>query len=183
MPSTLSRALSVGGFSLAIFGLSGALAQTASAAGASAYGVTASFTSGGVTTVINPVNKLAGGAASSTFDKAKNSGAYQKMLILSAGATPVPALVVTAKNFLSHVKGGFGVDTISAEGDATTTGLDISLQLYRRCRARFLNRSSTSRRPGFMIPPAIISSLHPWPASMLMPISAGSRSAAPCCTA
>jgi hypothetical protein len=88
-----------------------------------------SFTSGGVTTVINPVNRLTGGTTS-TFDKVANSGAYQKTLLLAAGATPVPALVVTAKNFLSHVKGGFGVDTISAEGDATTTGLDISLQLY-----------------------------------------------------
>ena len=129
MPSILARALSAGGFSLAIFALSGALAQPASAAGASAFGITASFTSGGVTTVINPVNRLAGGTTT-TFDKAKNSGAYQKILIVSAGATPVPALVVNAKNFLSHVKGGFGVDTISAEGDATTTGLDISLQLY-----------------------------------------------------
>jgi len=129
MISTLSRALRTGGVSLAILALSGAWAQTASAAGASAYGITGSFTSGGVTTVLAPVNRLTGGTTS-TFDKVANSGAYQNTLLLSAGATPVPALVVTAKNFLSHVKGGFGVDTISAEGDATTTGLDISLQLY-----------------------------------------------------
>jgi hypothetical protein len=129
MPATLSHALRVGGVSLAILGLSGAWAGTALAAGASAYGITANFTADGVKTVINPVNPLKGGTTT-TFDHAKNSGAYQKTLLLAAGATPVPALVVTAKNFLSHVKGGFGVDTISAEGEATTTGLDISLQLY-----------------------------------------------------
>jgi hypothetical protein len=127
--STLSRTLRTGGFAIALVALSGVLAHTALAAGASAYGITASFTSGGVTTVINPVNPLKGGTTT-TFDKAKNSGAYQTMLLVAAGSTPVPALAVTAKNFLSHVKGGFGVDTISAEGDATTTGLDISLQLY-----------------------------------------------------
>ena len=130
MPFTLPSALRAGGVSLAILGLSGAWAQTASAAGASAFGISASFTSGGVTTVLNPVNRLTGGATSSTFDKATNSGAYQKTLLLATGATPVPSLVVTAKNFLSHVKGGFGVDTISSEGDATATGIDISLQLY-----------------------------------------------------
>jgi len=136
MISTLSRTLRAGGFAVAVLALSGAWARTASAAEASVYGVSASFTSGGVTTVINPVNRLTGGTTS-TFDKTKSSGAYQKMLILSAGATPVPALVVTAKNFQSQVKGGFGVDTISAEGDATTTGLDISLQFYPPVPAPF----------------------------------------------
>jgi hypothetical protein len=127
--STLSHTLRAGGFAIALVALSGALANNALAAGASAYGITASFTSGGVTTVINPANRLTGGTTT-TFDHVKNSGTYQKTLLLAAGATPVPALVVTAKNFLSHVKGGFGVDTISAEGDATTTALDISLELY-----------------------------------------------------
>jgi hypothetical protein len=136
MRSTLSRTLRACCFSGAVLALSGALADAASAAEASVYGISASFTSGGVTTVINPVNRLTGGTTS-TFDKTKNSGAYQKMLILSAGATPVPSLVVNAKNFLSHVKGGFGVDTVSAEGDATTTGLDISLQLYPPVPAPF----------------------------------------------
>ena len=130
MPSTLPNALRSGGVSLAILGLSGAWAQSASAAGASAFGISASFTSGGVTTVLNPVNRLVGGTSSSTYDKATNSGAYQKTLLLAAGATPVPSLVVTAKNFLSHVRGGFGVDTVSSEGDATATGIDIGLQLY-----------------------------------------------------
>ena len=129
MQSTLLRALRAGGVPLAILALSGAWAQCASAAGASADGISASFTSGGVTTVLNPVNPLKGGTTS-TFDKTTNSGAYQKTLLLAAGATPVPSLVVSAKNFQSHVKGAFGVDTISAEGAATTTGLDISLQLY-----------------------------------------------------
>jgi hypothetical protein len=129
MISTLSRTLRAGGFSVAILALSGAWAQVASAAEASVYGITASFTSGGVTTVINPVNRLTGGTTSA-FDKTVNSGAYQKMLILSAGAAPVPALVVTAKNFQSHVTSGFGLDTAFAQGHATTTGLDISLQFY-----------------------------------------------------
>ena len=129
MISTLSRMLRAGGYSVAVLALSGALADRASAAEASVYGITASFTSGGVTTVINPVNRLSGGTTSS-FDKTKNSGAYQKTLILTTGASPVPALVVTAKNFQSQVKGAASLDTASAQGDAITTGLDISLQLY-----------------------------------------------------
>jgi hypothetical protein len=129
MFSSPPRVLRRYGVLLALCGPLFGWTQEARAAGASAFGISASFSSGGATTVINPVNPLKGGT-STTFDKTANSGAYQKTLLLAAGATPVPALVVSAKNFQSHVKGGFGVDTISAEGDANATGLDISLQLY-----------------------------------------------------
>jgi len=130
MHSILSRTARAGSLSLALLGLLGAVVQTASAAESSAWGVSAVFTADGIRTAINPVNRLTGGATSSTYDRAANSGRYRKTLVVAAGATPVPALTVAATNLRSHVQGAFGVDTISAEGDATAAGLVIDLQIY-----------------------------------------------------
>jgi hypothetical protein len=125
---TLPRACRAYAATLTILCLSAACVHSASAAGSSAFDISATFTSGGVTTVINPVNRLTSGS-SSTYQKSANFGAYNKTLHITTGTAPVPTLTVSATNLRSHIAGGFGVDTISAEGDATVSGVDISLQL------------------------------------------------------
>jgi hypothetical protein len=102
---------------------------TASAAGASATVLSASFTTDGVNTALDPVNRLLSGAGS-TYDKTLKMGVYHKQLILVADGLTRPTLTVNAAGGSSHVKGAFGVDTISAEGEAAVGGLRVMLAPY-----------------------------------------------------
>jgi len=101
----------------------------ASAAGASASAFSANFTTDGVNTALDPVNPLGSGPGS-TYDKTRKMGAYHKQLILTANGAAQPTLTIDAATGASHVKGAFGVDTTSAEGDGTVSGLNIKLAPY-----------------------------------------------------
>jgi hypothetical protein len=101
----------------------------ASAAGASATVLSASFTTDGVNTVLDPVNRILSGPGS-TYDKTLKMGVYHKELNLSADGAIRPTLTVNAAGGSSHVKGAFGVDTISAEGQAAVGGLRVLLAAH-----------------------------------------------------
>jgi hypothetical protein len=111
---------------VAIVGLS----ATASAASSSAFDVSAQLTSGGVTTVIAPVNPLNGGGITPNYGKSSTVLSYQKVVQITKGPMPAPAFSVYATSLKSHVSGGFGVDTMSSEGDTLIKGLAVSLNLY-----------------------------------------------------
>jgi hypothetical protein len=119
-----TRALAVSVSLLGLFA-SGA----ASAAGASAAVISASFTTDGVNTVLDPVNRLLSGAGS-TYNKTLKMGVYHKQLILVADGVTRPTLTVNAASGSSHVRGLFGVDTISAEGEVAVGGLSVMLAPY-----------------------------------------------------
>jgi len=125
----LSRTLHAYAAPLTVLALSTAFAQAALAAGSAAFDISATFTSGGINTGINPVNRLVGGG-SPNYQKGSSFGPYQKTLPIATGPSPIPTLTVSATKLRSNVHGAFGVDTISAEGDAAVGGLDLSLQLY-----------------------------------------------------
>ncbi|HTJ65381.1 MAG TPA: hypothetical protein VL899_16390 [Alphaproteobacteria bacterium] len=100
----------------------------ACAAGASASAFSANFTTDGVNTAIDPVNTLSSGP-DPRYDKTHKAGAYHNQLILTDAASP-PALTVDTSGSTSRILGIFGIDTSSAEGDATVTGLNLKLAPY-----------------------------------------------------
>jgi hypothetical protein len=106
----------------------GVIARPAAAADSSASGFFAHFTIGGINTAIFPVNRLTGAGLGSTYNKSLNSGRYQRQLVLSGAGLMRPILTVNATNMLSHIRGGFGVDTISATGAAEVSGFTLTLQ-------------------------------------------------------
>jgi hypothetical protein len=111
---------------LAVIGLTAA--QPASAAGSVASGLFANFTVDGINTAISPVNRLSSAGLGPNYNKSINSGLYHRQLVLS----PVsdfwqPILTVNAANLLSHIRGGFGVDTVSEVGAALATDLTLNL--------------------------------------------------------
>jgi hypothetical protein len=104
-------------------------AGNASAAEGSALGLSASFTTDGVSTALGPVNKVESGTAR-TFDKTKNIGSYSKELVLTADGGSPPALMVDTQAERSHVKDSFGVDTDFAEGNASVASINLKLAPY-----------------------------------------------------
>src|SRR5271167_1244157 len=92
-------------------------AGNASAAEGSALGISASFTTDGVSTALGPVNEVESGAAR-TYDRTKYIGSYSKELVLTADGGSPPTLRVDTLGQRAHLKGGFGVDTDSAAGNA-----------------------------------------------------------------
>ncbi len=102
-------------------------AQGAHAAGSAASGLFADFTVGGVNTAISPVNRLDSSGLGSSYDKTAKSASYHRQLVLSTEGDMQPILTVDAANIISHVAGGFGVDTISSKGAAEVLGLNVGL--------------------------------------------------------
>ena len=101
--------------------------RTAFAAASSAFDLSANFTTDGVSTAISPVNSLSSKGSNSTYNKSASTGAYHEVLNLAAAGDMRPVLTIDAKNMSSHIKGTFGIDTISAEGDTTITTLTLNL--------------------------------------------------------
>jgi hypothetical protein len=99
----------------------------ARAAGSSASGLFASFTVGGINTAIAPVNRLSSAGLGSNYDKTVKFGPYHRELVLSPAGEMGSILTVGAANIISHVRGGFGVDTISELGSAEV--IDFRLRL------------------------------------------------------
>lgn len=104
-------------------------AQTAAAESSSAFDISAHFTSDGVMTGLGPVNPVSG-RGSPNYSRSSTIGPYQKVVLITEGTGPVPAFSVYGQTLKSHVAGGFGVDTVSAEGDTLTSSLAASLNLY-----------------------------------------------------
>jgi hypothetical protein len=117
-------------FSLAFFfGLYAA--ENASAASASALGLTADFTTDGVSTAIAPVNELGSGTAN-TYDKTKSIGSYSKLLVLTADGGSPPTLAVDTLVERSHLKGGFTLDTDSTVSAMSVASINLKLAPYTR---------------------------------------------------
>lgn len=110
------------------FAAAAGLVRPALAEGASASNIYVSLTTHGVTTGIDPLNRVTSGLGP-TYDKGASTGAYHQVLLLTPGELPVPALIVNAANFRSHIKGNAAG---SSEGDAEAKGLDITLAPYPR---------------------------------------------------
>ena len=104
-------------------------AGNASAAEGSALGVSASFTTDGVSTTLGPVNTV-DNATGRTYDKTKNLGSYSKELVLTADGGAPPSLTVNTQAEKSQVKGGFGVDVNFATGTAAVSALNLRLAPY-----------------------------------------------------
>ena len=105
------------------------VAENASAASGSALGLTAEFTTDGVSTAIMPVNEL-GSGATSTYDKTKGINSYSKTLVLTADSGAPPTLTVDTLAERSHLKGGFGIDTDSAMAAASVASINLKLAPY-----------------------------------------------------
>jgi hypothetical protein len=106
-------------------------AGNASAAEGSALGLSASFTTDGVSTTLGPVNAVDNGTGK-TYDKTKNIGAYSKQLVLTADGASPPTLTVDTQAEGSKVKGGFGVDIDFATGTAAVSSINLRLAPYTR---------------------------------------------------
>ncbi len=100
----------------------------ASAASSSAYGISAQFTSGGKKTGLSPLDP-ASGSTPPNYSKSATLGSVQQIVRITESSV-TPALVVNAASLRSSVAGGFGIDTISANGNATIKSLNLSLMLY-----------------------------------------------------
>jgi hypothetical protein len=121
---SLAHPLALSAILLGIFAAGGA-----SADGASALGLSANFDTDGVFTALHPANPVSSGTASN-YDKTKSLGSYGKTLILTADGPAPPTLTVDTLTQRSSVKGGFGVDTISAQGAASVASLNLKLAPY-----------------------------------------------------
>jgi hypothetical protein len=115
-------------FSLAFF-LGLCAAENASAASGSALGLTANFTTDGVSTAIAPANELGSGTAS-TYDKTRSIGSYSKVLVLTTDGGFLPALTMDTLAERSHLKGGFGLDTDSAVAAMSVASINLKLAPY-----------------------------------------------------
>ena len=121
------RFIGVSALSAVVVGL--LAAGNASAAGGSALGLSASFTTDGVSTALGRVNEIGSGTAS-TYDKTKSIAAYSKKLVLTADGGSPPTLTVDTLAERSHLKGGFGLDTDSALGAASVASINLKLAPY-----------------------------------------------------
>jgi hypothetical protein len=118
----------IGALALSTIAL-GLFAAGNAAAEGSALGLSASFTTDGVSTALGPVNDVGSGIARS-YDKTKSIAAYSKQLVLTADGGSPPTLTVDTLDERSHVKGGFGVDTSFAEGTASVASINLKLAPY-----------------------------------------------------
>jgi hypothetical protein len=100
----------------------------ASAASSTAYGIGAQFTSGGVSTSLAPIASIQD-TTPPNYNKSVAVPAVNQVLNIASGPGPGPALFVTGASLKSHVKGSFGVDTFSSEGDAALKTVDLNLNL------------------------------------------------------
>ena len=120
----------IGALALSTVALGLFAAGNAAAAEGSALGLSAGFTTDGVSTTLGPVNAVDNGAGR-TYDKAKNIGSYSRQLVLTAnGGSPPPTLTVDTMAEKSRVKGGFGVDIDFASGTASVSSINLKLAPY-----------------------------------------------------
>ena len=104
---------------------------TASAASSTAYGINAQFTVTNLSTGTGPFPLVEGATipGRDSYEKTATIATVNEILNVAPGPIPVPALFLDAANVVSHVKGAFGVDTFSSEGDATLHTVNLSLNL------------------------------------------------------
>jgi hypothetical protein len=114
-------------FSFAAAALS-VTSANAMAAGSSASDISASFTTDGINTVLDPVNRLVGGPGNS-YSTSNGIGAYHTTLVLGTGVS-APELTVDAAKGRSHVERIFGVDTASTSGEGSLSGLNVKIAPY-----------------------------------------------------
>ncbi len=110
--------------SLAFAGVSTLCAGSALAAGSSAFGLSANFTIGKISTVLDPVNPL--NSDSAAYNKTHDSGAYTAALTLDTGTAP-PVLTAGAKNLRSHISHLFGLGASFVTAEAAASGLNLNL--------------------------------------------------------
>jgi hypothetical protein len=99
-----------------------------SAVSSSADGIGAQFQSPGVSTHLGPVG-LAKGSAPPGYDNAIGVGFFKGSVDITPSVVPAPTLFVTASSIKSHVSGGFGIDTLSGEGDNAVGTATLTLML------------------------------------------------------
>jgi hypothetical protein len=101
----------------------------ASASSSTAYGVAAHFVAKGISTGLGPLDPVAGNAPPG-YIKTIDLSNVRQVVHLTEGSV-VPTLAVSAGQLASHVaSAGIAVDSVSAEGEAQVSNLDISLMLY-----------------------------------------------------
>jgi hypothetical protein len=101
----------------------------ASASSSTAYGVEARFTANRLSTGLGPLDPVAG-TAPPGYSKTIDLSNVRRSVHLTEGSV-VPTLTVSAVQLVSHVaSSGISVDSVSAEGEAQVSGLDITLTLF-----------------------------------------------------
>lgn len=125
--------ISMQSLTIAVLALSSVLAPgRASAASSSAFGIKAQFTVADLSTDISPFDFARGatqGATLPDYAKTVPLASVNDILSIAPGPLPIPALFVSATNLASDVRGAFGVDTFSSEGDTTLHTVNLSLNL------------------------------------------------------
>lgn len=104
-------------------------AAPALAASSHAYGIEARFAVSGVSTGIGPL-AVVSGTAPPSYSKTQSAGKISEIVDIVPGPLPGVSLILAvpyADGLKSHVAGGFGVDTISAEGDVTIKSASLNL--------------------------------------------------------
>ena len=121
--------ISMQSLTIVVLALSSVLAPgRASAASSSAFGIKAQFTVADLSTGIGPFD-FAQGATLPDYAKTVPLASVNDILNIAPGPLPIPALFVSATNLASDVRGAFGVDTYSSDGDGTLHTVNLSLNL------------------------------------------------------
>jgi len=105
------------------------IGHAASAASSSAFGIQAKFTTKGLTTGLGPIVSVSGRTPPG-YSKTTTITGFQQIVPIVPDTLPVPSLFASFTSIRSHAaSAGIGIDSLSAEGDVTVKGLDVSLML------------------------------------------------------